>query len=48
MALEELRDKIDKIDSKIIELLEERLVLAKKIGTSKRKRGQQIIDPKRE
>ena len=48
MPLEQLREKIDKVDSRIIALLEERVDLAKKIGEAKRKHGLPISDPNRE
>ena len=48
MPIEQLRDKIDRVDSRIIALLEERVDLAKKIGEAKRKHGLPISDPKRE
>ena len=42
------RNKIDKIDSKIISLLRQRLGVAKKIGKYKKKNGLPIKDLKRE
>lgn len=48
MNLEELRKKIDGIDSSIINLIAERIGLAEQIGKVKREQGQQIEDPKRE
>jgi chorismate mutase len=48
MPLEELRKKIDKVDSRIVALLEERVDLAKKIGEAKRKHGLPVEDAKRE
>jgi len=48
MPIEELREKIDAVDSKIVRLLEERLDLAGKIGEAKRRHGLPLIDPKRE
>jgi len=48
MPLEELREKIDRVDARIIQLLEERVDLAKKIGEAKRKHNLPISDPKRE
>jgi chorismate mutase len=48
MPIEQMREKIDRIDSKIVKLLEERVDLAKKIGESKRKHNMPIADPTRE
>jgi len=48
MPIEELREKIDKVDARIIKLLEERADLVKKIGEAKRKHGLAIVDLKRE
>lgn len=48
MPIEQLREKIDRVDSRIVELLEERADLAKKIGEAKRRHGMPIVDPKRE
>ena len=48
MPIEQLREKIDKVDSRIVALLEERVDLAKKIGEAKRKHGLPVSDPKRE
>ena len=48
MPLEQLREKIDRVDSRIVALLEERSDLAKKVGEAKRKHGLPMVDPKRE
>jgi monofunctional chorismate mutase len=48
MPIEEMREKIDRIDLRIVNLLEERVDLVKKIGESKRKHNLPISDPKRE
>jgi chorismate mutase len=48
MPIEQLREKIDAIDVKIVRLIEERVDLAKKIGEAKRKHGLPLLDPKRE
>lgn len=48
MPLEQLREKIDRIDSRIVALLEERVDLARKIGEAKRKHGLPIMDGERE
>lgn len=42
------RRKIDKIDHKLMKLLEKRLDSARKIGEYKKKNGMKIIDKKRE
>lgn len=46
--LENLRQKIDKIDSEILQKLAERFSLASKIAKSKTKNNLPIIDKKRE
>ena len=43
-----LRNAIDTVDSRIIELLQERSSLAKEIGQVKKEIGMQILDPARE
>lgn len=48
MPIEQLREKIDAVDSKIVKLLEERLDLVGKIGEAKRRHGLPLVDPKRE
>jgi len=48
VAIEQLREKIDGVDARILALIEERVELAKKIGTVKKKKGLEITDPKRE
>ncbi len=48
MPIDKLREKIDRVDRRIVALLEERVDLAKKIGTAKRKHGISIEDPERE
>jgi len=47
-ALLEVRERIDKIDNQILELLKERLACAKKIGTLKNRDNRAKWDPKRE
>ena len=50
-SLEELarcRDEIERIDTQLIALLEERLALGKRIGELKRAVGLPILDPERE
>ncbi len=46
--IDELRMEIDEIDEDILKLIEERLIVAKKIGQIKRSQGLEIYDPKRE
>jgi chorismate mutase/prephenate dehydratase len=48
MKLSELRRKIDAIDDKIVELLNERMVYAKEIGKLKRREGKAVFRPDRE
>ncbi|UCE97400.1 MAG: prephenate dehydratase [Dehalococcoidia bacterium] len=48
MKIEELRKKIDEVDTAIVRLIAERLSLAEHIGCLKRKQGQQIEDRQRE
>lgn len=46
--LEYYREQIDKIDTKLISLMEERMDVAKNIGTFKLKAGLQVLDESRE
>ncbi|MEB6225749.1 bifunctional 3-deoxy-7-phosphoheptulonate synthase/chorismate mutase [Mammaliicoccus sciuri] len=46
--LENLRKRIEGINDEILALLQERGILAKKIGEEKRKQGTQVYDPQRE
>ncbi len=48
MTLQELRDQIDRIDTKILALLNDRLGLAHEVGEIKRKEGLDIYAPERE
>ena len=48
MSLEELRQKIDEADTRIVRLLAERIRIAKEIGKEKNKRGKQTEDLVRE
>jgi chorismate mutase/prephenate dehydratase len=48
MNLEELRKKIDDIDTSIVRLIADRIKLAEQIGKVKREQGQQIEDSQRE
>ncbi len=46
--LQELRKEIDKIDKKIVNLIDERMKISIKVGETKKKYNAQIFDPKRE
>lgn len=46
--IHELREKIDEIDEEILELLDERVAVARKIGEIKREKGISITDAERE
>lgn len=46
--IHELRERIDEIDEEILELLDERVAVAKKIGEIKRERNILITDAERE
>jgi len=46
--INEIRQKIDKVDQKIVELLNKRAGLARRIGEEKERRGLTITDKKRE
>jgi chorismate mutase/prephenate dehydratase len=48
MEIEQLRDAIDVVDNRLLELLTERQALASKLGEIKRSRGMPIYDPVRE
>jgi shikimate dehydrogenase len=48
MSLPQLRKQIDKLDDRIVGLLNHRLKLAKKIGNLKAQNGDKIYDPHRE
>jgi len=48
MPLDELRDKIDQIDSRLVKLLNERARVVVEIGKLKNKTGGQIYAPDRE
>lgn len=43
-----LREQIDAIDRRLLELLAERLAVVHKVGDQKRKKGLPVYDPKRE
>ena len=46
--LEILRQEIDSIDSQIFDLFEQRIAVAKQIGTYKQKHGLSVLDSSRE
>lgn len=46
--IEDIRRMIDRIDSEIVRLLEERMELCRAIGEAKRRRGAPLRDPARE
>ncbi len=48
MSLDELREKIDKVDNKIVNLIAERLKVAEEIGQEKSANGLPVTDPYRE
>ena len=48
MSLDELRKKIDEVDSRIVRLIAERIKIAEEIGEEKKKLGKQIEDLDRE
>lgn len=48
MSLEELRKKIDQIDTELVRLIAERLRIAREIGGEKRSRGKPVEDTTRE
>ena len=48
MDIQELRDKIDELDDKLVRLLSERAAAAAAIGRLKQKSGTPIYEPQRE
>jgi chorismate mutase/prephenate dehydratase len=46
--IEQLRKKIDQLDSQILELINQRMTISIEIGKIKHKNNTQIIDPERE
>lgn len=48
MTLQELRTKIDAIDSEVVRLLNERAALAEQVGNLKKKSGSSVFAPERE
>jgi chorismate mutase/prephenate dehydratase len=47
-ALEPLREEIDRIDSRILDLINQRLSIGKQVGAVKKEKGGQILDRSRE
>ncbi len=47
-GLDELRSAIEAIDRELIRLIAERVALARRVGTVKRKSGRPALDPARE
>jgi len=47
-SLLQLRKQIDRLDDRIVALLNQRLQLARKVGLIKARNGNKIYDPKRE
>ncbi len=48
LDLSEIRDRIDKIDSSLVELLEERMKIVEDVARYKKENNMKIFDPKRE
>ena len=48
MTLEQLRRQIDRIDARLVRLLNQRAATALKIGVEKRRCGAPLLDPERE
>jgi len=48
MTLDDLRQRIDRIDEDIVRLLSERAGVAVEIGREKRRQGAPVVDPARE
>ena len=48
LDLEEIREKIDKLDSQLVKLLEERLHIVQEVAQFKKLTGKKIFDEKRE
>ena len=46
--IRDLRDKIDSLDDKIVELLEKRSLISKNIGEIKQCTGKEVLDSQRE
>ena len=46
--IRELRDEIDSLDDKIVELLEKRSLISKNIGEIKQSTGKEVLDSQRE
>ena len=48
MTLDQLRQKIDLLDTRLVRILNQRAALALKIGSEKRRCGAPLLDPARE
>ena len=48
MTLDQLRQQIDRLDARLVRMLNQRAGLALKIGTEKRRCGAPLLDPARE
>jgi len=48
MSLQVLRRQIDRLDARILRLLNQRARLAIRVGRLKKRQGRQLFDPKRE
>ena len=48
MTLEQLRERIDRLDQRLLELLNRPARLAIQVGRLKRQQGKRLFDPKRE
>lgn len=48
MSLEQLRKQIDRVDDRLLRLLNERAGLAKRVGAIKQRQGRRLFDPSRE
>ena len=48
MDLEQLRRRLDEVDSKMVELFEDRMDLCRQVGEDKLKTGKRILDKERE
>lgn len=48
MTLQQLRNRIDRLDDRVLALLNQRARLGLRVGALKRRQGKQLFDPKRE
>lgn len=48
MTLQRLRKRIDRLDTQVVRLLNERAALAIRVGLLKKRQGRRVFDPKRE